>query len=490
MNLADAIALAYQSNPTLQSQRAQLRGVDEGLVQARAALGPTASVQVSSTYQNTRLGYASPLEANSGQAQLTVSQSLYSGGRNALEIAAARDQIAASRQSLRATEGNLMLAVIQAYADVVRDTSALEVRAKNLKVLSDQVTETRVRVKDGELTLTDVAQAEAQLAAEHALYSTAQGQLQISRGQYATVVGANPDSLEPPPLLPGLPTTVDDAFTVAEADSPERLQALYSEETSHERVRAARSVYRPTVSAQIVAGYSGPATPFGVKHEERSVVGEIVISQPLFTSGLIGSQVRQALDQNTSDRIGIETTRRTEVQNVANAWNQILVSRTNVESEKEQIRAANIAYTGMRIEYRAGLRATLDVLIAEETLRDAELALLAARHDQYVAEATLLRVIGRLDAPDLVAGLPQYDVAENLRHIERQGAVPWMPVVQAIDALGAPGAGEHAIPAPAPAAVGAALAPPNPIRPDGALIETLPVVPVPGTVSGEPPPGR
>jgi outer membrane protein len=487
--LADAIALAYQTNPTLQSERAQVREADEGYVQARSALGPTAQLQVSSAYNENRTGYTSPFETNTGQAQLTINQPLYLGGRGALGISAAIAQVRAAREALRATEGNVMLAVIQAYADVVRDADSLGVRAKNLQTLIDQVKESQARVRAGELTLTDVAQAQAELANERARYSTAEGQLQISRAAYTTVVGLNPVDLAYPPPLPGLPATVDQAFDLAEDQSPELRQAKFIELGSRERVAQARTAYRPTVSLSAVLGYAGPAQPFDPRNVERSVTGEAVITQPLFTSGLIGSQVRAALDQNTSDRISIETNRRTLVQNVANAWNQILVNRANVAFQAQQVSAAEIAFKGMHIEYKEGLRATLDVLIAEETLRDAELAELGAVHDRYVAEASLLRVVGRLEGPDLIPGLPQYDTAANLRAVENRGMAPWTPLVEKLDALGQPGAGQRSIAAPKAIVGPATIAPPNPTPlPDG-LIIAIPTAPIPGTVSPAPPPG-
>jgi outer membrane protein len=487
--LADAIALAYQTNPTLQAQRSQVRAADEGYVQARAALGPTLEAQATATYNQNRLGYTPPLANNTGQAQITLSQPLYTGGRGALGLSVAADQVRQAREALRAAEGNVMLAVIQAYADVLRDAGVLAVRAKNLKVLIDQVVETKARVRAGELTLTDTSQAEAQVANERALYSTAQGQLQLSRAEYATAVGQNPGDLVSEPPLPGLPTTVDEAFDLAEDQSPEIRQARFAEQASRDQAAQAKAAFRPSVSLSVLFGYTGELAPFDPRRVERTVTGEVVVSQPLFASGLLASQARAALDQNTTDRIAIETTRRGLVQNVANAWNQMQVARNNTGFEAEQIRAAGVAFKGMRIEYKEGLRTTLDVLTAEETLRDAEIAQLAALHDQYVAEASLLRVVGRLEGPDLVPGLPQYDVATHLRQVEKRGEVPWTPLVEKLDALGAPGAGQRAIPAPEAIRHRPEIAT-APAPPSGELVTTLPVEPVPGTTSPAPPPAR
>jgi len=475
-SLADAIAAAYQSNPTLQSQRALLMSADEGYVQARAALGPTVSLEGTATHTQTRFGYLSPTEANNGNVQLTLSQSLYSGGRAALNVSAAEAHIAAAREVLRIAEGNVILAVVQAYADVIRDAAALGVREQNVQVLTDEVKESHAREHAGEITRTDVAQAETQLAGERALLSTSRGQLQVSRAAYATVVGQNPGALDPYPPLPGLPHTIDDAFSRADRDSPELLQARFTEIESEDRVRVARAVNRPTILVGVVAGYSGPITPFSEQAIQRAVTGQVTVTQPLFTNGLNGSLIRQALDQNTSDKIAIETSRRSVVQTIANAWNQMLVSGDNVAFQRENVRAAQVAFTGMRIEQRAGQRATLDVLITEQNLVNAQLLLLAAQHDQYVAEAALLRSIGRLEGAYLIANLPIYDPAAHLRRVSRRGVAPWTPITRAIDSLGAPGVGRRPAVGPSVIAAPAALAPASP-PPAGALIETLPTSP-------------
>ena len=354
--LADAIALAYHSNPTLQRDRAMLEGIDEGVAQARAVLGPTASLQGAVGYDQTRLGYARPIEANQGQAQFSLSQTLYSGGRDALAVAAARADVAAGRQTLRAAEGDLLLTVIQAYADVLRDAASVLVREKSVAVLSDEVAESRAREKDGEITRTDVAQAETQLAGERALLSTARGQLRVSRAAYATAVGQNPGTLDAAPDLPGLPHTVDEAFAISERESPDLMQARFAEVGSADRVRAARALDRPQITVGITGGYLGAIAPFQAGNVERSVSAQVTVTQPLFTNGANGSRIRQALDQNTADEISIEISRRSVVQDVGNAWNQVLVAAGNTALQRDAVGAAQAAFAGMRIEQRAGQR--------------------------------------------------------------------------------------------------------------------------------------
>ncbi len=495
--LADAIAFAYQSNPTLQSQRAQVRSIDETYVQAASQYGPTVQVELRARYtQNqlrdtfqgsTRLPDIT-IGTNRGSAQVSVSQPLYTGGRATLDTRAATFGIRAAREALRITEGDIIFAVIQSYVDVLRDMAALDIREQNLGAISSQLAEIRARRRAGEITRTDVAQAEAQLAAEQVNHANAENQLRSSKIAYASVVGRNPGVLEPPPPLPNLPRSVAQAWEIAEQTSPEFMQARLTEEQSRARVAAARTSSRPTLALRGSFSYQARLVPFGRRDFDRATVGELVLTQPLFSGGLNSSVTRQAAERNTADRVAIEAARRGMIQSTSNAWNQILTFRLNVESEVRQVEAAALAFRGMRIEYRAGQRSTFDVLIAEQILRDAELAKISFEHDAYLAEALLLRFIGRLDAGAIVEALPRYDPAENFRKIENKGALPWEPLIRQLDSIFTPKSRQRAIPAP-DAAIEPVIAPAKVQDLSQAKpASIIPVEPVPGTVSNVPPP--
>ncbi|MDP9103669.1 MAG: TolC family protein, partial [Pseudomonadota bacterium] len=203
--LADAIAMAYRSNPTLQAERAGQRVTDETYVQARAGFRPTASVSASAGYSDTPTGFSSPshLESNSGGATLTLTQPLYNGGRTAAAVQAAEATVSAGREGLRSTEAQILQSVVQAYTDVRRDQQIVAIRQNNLKVLANQFELTKAKFEVGQITRTDVAQAQAQLASARALLSTAQANLQSSRANYTAVVGQNPGELAVEPPIPG-----------------------------------------------------------------------------------------------------------------------------------------------------------------------------------------------------------------------------------------------------------------------------------------------
>lgn len=450
-DLADAIAKAYQSNPTLQSQRYELRALDDAYARARAGLRPVAQLQIDGEYVDNRAGDASQalrlisdptvgrrLETNQVQARIALEQPLYSGGQASGAVDQAALRIRAGRAALRGAEGDLLLQVISAYADVRRDEEGLTVRQANLKALQRQVDMTLARQEAGEVTRTDVAQAQAQLEGARTQIVLGQVQLQASRAAFAALVGEEPGALDPEPFLPLLPKAIEEALELAEAGNPELMQAKLAEQESQLRADMAKGAGRATISARTTYGASGELKPFYAQDQDTAWTASVTFSKPLYAGGAYGATHREALNRNGADRLRIEATRRQTIQNVLGAWNQAAAARANIRAQGVQVSAAKIAFDGMSEEFRVGQRSTLDVLVAEQNLREAQLALLASRRDAYVAEAALLRQTGRLEVVAVTRGVPLYDPSAHLREVKSKGAVPWEGLVKAIDALAAP----------------------------------------------------
>ena len=450
--LGDAIALAYESNPTLQAQRASLRALDETYVQADAGYRPTATLQgtVATDTNNNTGTFTRPLPGLNqpvinGQSQTSgvaigVTQPLYTGGRVAAQLDAAHASILAGRETLRGTEETVLRYVINAYADVRRDQQIVVILEADVKLLLTQRDESRARFEVGDITRTDLAQTDARVAASQSQLSHARAQLANSRAVYASIVGRNPENLAPePPLAPYLPGSLDRALDWAERNSPQINQADFTERSSAARLAAAKAQTRPTLSFQATAGYSGGnsglAIPFA--NYSHDVTASAVATIPIFTGGLTSSQIRQAAETNNADRIGIETARRQVLLTVAQAWNGLTGARASLADDEAQVQAANAAYEGARQEARVGLRSTYDVLISEENLSAAQLGLLNARHDEYVSGADLLGATGALFAGDFAAGTTIYDPKANLDRVRRSWPwSPWDAIVSRIDSLG------------------------------------------------------
>jgi len=468
--LADAIALAYDSNPTLQAQRATQRQLDESWVQARTGYRPTVSTSFTETFQETRTpggrGYAdtngdgipdtlvstSIRTANAASGALTLTQPVWTGGRVGAAVSAAEADVLTGRENLRKVESTVLGAVIQAYVDVRRDQEAVHIYENNFAVLTRQFEESKARFDVGEITRTDVAQAEARLEASRASLQSARGQLAISRGNYTAVVGQAPGELAPEPSLAELlPASVDQAFDVATQDNPTIRAAEYTEQASRARLAGARAERMPTVAIQGRLGWSGTADPLQTDKMSRAVTGVAQVSVPLFNGGLTTSRVRAAIEKNNTDRINIETARRSAMQSLTQAWSTLISTRANIISTDQQVKAARIAAEGTRQELQVGLRTTLDVLNAEQELRSAELSQVTARHDEYVAAASVLNQMGRLQAQYLTPAIPRYDPKTHFGKLRLTwGWVPWEEPIGIVDSALTPRT--HELPLDKPAA--------------------------------------
>ncbi|WP_091739267.1 TolC family outer membrane protein [Phenylobacterium immobile] len=443
--LAEAIAMAYRNNPNLEAQRATQRALDETYVQARSGWRPTLTASASATYSESRGRRRVPYlanydETNSATIGLTFNQPLWTGGRVAAAVTAANADVLSGQESLRRVEAQVMAAVIAAYADVRRDTAALEIQRQNLATLQRQLDESNARFTVGELTRTDVALSQARLSASQAQLSSAQAQLEVSRANYAALVGQNPGDLAGEPSLSYLmPATPEEAFEVAEKFSPLLRAQQFAEEASRARVVQARADRNPSLSVSATYGHTGPADPFERGLYDREVVGRATVTVPLFTGGLTTSRIRQQIERNNADRITVETQRRSVLQTVTQTWNLLTAARANIIATAEQVRAARIATEGTRQELQVGLRTTLDVLNTEQERRAAELNQVTARRDEYVASANLLAAMGRLEARNLTPDVPQYDAKANFRRLRvTWGWVPWEEPLGVIDRLLSP----------------------------------------------------
>ncbi|MCG2661889.1 TolC family outer membrane protein [Brevundimonas sp.] len=455
--LQEAIALAYQTNPSLLAQRANQRALDETVVQARSGLRPTLSASAGVDYTrndfptvtqfvdtnndgvpDTQVSSSSS-ESDGATVGVSLSQNIWTAGRTTLAIDQARAGVMAGRENLREIEQSVMLSVIQAYVNVTRDMEILRIRQENLAVLQRQLEETSARFEVGEITRTDVAQAEASLAQTEADLANAQAQLSTTRAAYAAVVGQSPSDLEAAPVLPTVPNDFDAAMEVALTRNPGVLSATYSLQAAEAAVAAARAEYLPSVRA--TASYGGTANDLGNLSEladRRSFTAGATLSVPLFTGGLNRSRVAQALERANAAQIAVEGERRTVLQNVSSAYAQVLSTRSNVAAGEEAVRAASVAAEGVRQEAQVGLRTTLDVLNQEVTLRASQTSLAAARAAEYVARASLLSAMGQLEGPNLNANLDVYDAKTNYDRVRNRGGLPWDGVIEALDRVASP----------------------------------------------------
>ena len=423
--LAESLSDAYSTNPDLAAERARLRAAQEGLVQARSQRLPTLNAGGSVT-ESERWGsqfFNSP--PSSIDYQLTATQALYAGGRISGGIDQARAGLEASRAQLRSAGQQVLIDAVAAHMNVIRDQQVVAIRRNNVEVLAEQLRAAEDRFEVGEITRTDVAQAEARLSGARAQLAAAQAGLASSRANYERVVGVAPGELGAPEALPRLPESIGEAAETAVDLNPTLAAARFNEIAAEKQVQIARGALRPEVSLRAQAAENRDADLTGQGQGQASISAQV--SVPIFTGGLNGSRVREALAQSDAARLQVTAARRQVLEGVRSAWNNLLAAQAVIESSRQAVRANEIAFDGVEQEAFVGLRTTLDVLNAEQELLNSRLELVRAERDLYVASYGLLQAMGRLDPRWLGLTVDEQALLAAEREAERSNfdLTPW-----------------------------------------------------------------
>jgi outer membrane protein len=401
--LADAVASAISNNPTLMAQRSTRGVADETLEQARAQMRPQIGLNGSYGTQTLEFGRTFntpagnfPLDGSQERATagLEARQSIYSGG----SLSAQRDQaqagVDAAEANLRDAEQELILSVVTAYVDVRRAEEVVQIRETNVNSLGQQVQAARDRFDVGEVTRTDVAQAEARKAGSESDLAAARAELSAARATYEQVVGRSPVQLAPPPPAPELPPTVEQAIDLARSNNLQLVSARAQEVAAEKGIDIAKGSLRPRVGIVGSAGVQESYQDQTFRDTNLGLTAELSI--PLYQGGLLNSRTRQARLESDRARYGRMSVEREVTAQVTSAWHTVIAAREAATASEAQVAAAEVALEGAEQELAVGTRITLDVLDQERELLEAQLGRVNAQRAYYLATHRLLAAIGRL----------------------------------------------------------------------------------------------
>jgi outer membrane protein len=428
--LEQALADAYLINPVLNAERARLRATDEQVALAKSGLRPFVSGSADWNYVNQNSetaggggGGGSAIDLGAGgltsdgvthphgySVQLT--QPLFEGFQNLNAIRQAKSTVQAAREALRTVEQTVLLDAATAYVNVVRDQAIVRLRENDVTVLTEQLKATRDRFQVGEVTRTDVAQAEARRSEALATLAAAQANLKTSRAAYEQIIGHPPENLVTPASIRHLlPSSIDEAMTLGDGENPIILAAVYNEESSLYVVQQIMGEMLPEVTLEAQYEKRFDQSRSLKELETTTVTGRVNV--PFYQGGSVSARVRQAKETNNQLKKEVEDARlRVHADVIAN-WGILQSSGPAISSAESAVAANKIALTGVREEEKVGQRTTLDVLDAQRELLNSQIGLVTALRDRVVAEYSLYAAIGRMDAQTLGLLVPYYDPIEH-----------------------------------------------------------------------------
>jgi outer membrane protein len=423
-----ALVRAYQSNPQLNAQRAQVRSTDENVPQALSGYRPKVAVTASAGYQYTDVNSTfggSPTQIVRSEvhgtnppraAGLTVTQTLFNGNQTANKTRAAESQVSGAREGLRVLEQSVLLSASTIYMDELRDAAIVEVQKSNVRVLDQTLKQTRDRFNVGEVTRTDVAQSEAQLAAGKTQLLAAEATLTTTRANFRRIIGNEPVNLAPgSPVDRYLPATLPSAVELSLVENPNVTAAMYGIDVNFLQVKINEGALLPVVTVQASVQQAYEQSLQVYRSFGASAIAQV--SVPIYQGGAEYSLIRQSKETLAQQRLVLEQTRDQTRANTVTAWGQLVAGKAQVASAQAQVTASEIALNGVREEAKAGQRTTLDVLNAQQALVNARVALVTAQHDRVVASYGVLSAIGRLSPQVLSLATTVYDPSVHYHQV-------------------------------------------------------------------------
>ena len=424
--MSGALARAYAGNPDMNQQRAGVRATDENLPRATSTWRPTATANAQYGFNHLDETSASSGSTSAGAVTgttslkvrantatwnygLTVTQNLFNGNRTVNGVRQAESNIFGARETMRNTEENTLLNGATAYMNVLRDTAILDLRKNNIIVLQEQLRQTVDRFTVGEVTRTDVAQAESSLATARSDYFTAQANLETSIANYRQVIGVEPTRLEPARTIESLlPHSLGVAVQLALADHPQVQAALHAVDAAALQVKLVEGELYPTLNlvGSVQNAYNDLGIP-GLRFFNGSIVGQLTI--PIYEGGEVYARARQAKETLGQARLQADLQRDMVRALVVSTWGQLDSARAVIQSSTASVKSNEIALDSIRQEAEVGQRTTFDVLFQQQQLLNARVALVTAQRDRVVASYSVMAAIGRLSAANLNLAVTEYD---------------------------------------------------------------------------------
>ena len=421
--LISALEKAYEYNPALKAARASTGAVDEGVAIAKSGYRPTLSVEgayidtqvntnasVNGVHQKSVDGYARTLSA-------TISQPIFRGFKTINSINSAKNYVRAAQANLMISEQGLLFGASRAYLDVLRDKAIVDLQKNNEKLLKQELDETKERFKVGEVTTTDVSQAEASYASAQSQRISAEGNLEASRAIYNQIIGSEPKDIQDPKEIESLfPQSMEEALNYAKEHSYSLAAARHNLKAKKYDVSTSKGDLLPSINAYASAGrLKNENYAYDKNPTNDSVELGVTFSMPIYNAGASRAKIRQNKYYRWQAQENLMTAQDELVSDITSYWEYLSANKAKIKSVQAQIKAYQVALNGVREEEALGNRTVLDVLNQYQYLLNAEVEEVTTRHDYYVSGLALLQAMGKLTAKDLNLNVELYEASDKYK---------------------------------------------------------------------------
>ena len=414
--LSSALSNAYLSNPIINSKRAELRSLDENVSAATSQFFP--SIEAIGSYSENTLEYGEldKIKTNPLTGSFLINQKIFTGGKLINDRLSAINLVAAGRQKLNDSEQSILYQAAQAYFNYLKTEQIVKLQQNNFEVLSERLEATKIQFEVGELTLTDVAQAEARLSQAQSNLADARSLLKAREADYRSIIGLNPDNLEEWNEQLDIPLNEAEAISIALKNNPQLKYYENIERSSYYNVSSQKSMLSPQLSLRGEYIYAEDQSFLMSEDiDQYQFTGQIKI--PIFYGGLNWSNIRKAQEINSRDKYLIIDGKRKIRSYVKKSFAEYNASKLRISATEKQAQATEIALEGVKQEFQLGTRTTLDILDAEQEYLDARVSFVTAKNDSNISLFQLFYYLGTLTPENLNMNIKKYDPNKNYKRV-------------------------------------------------------------------------
>ena len=397
LTLDDYFAAALKRSEVVATQTELIRQAEEQYKQANAALYPTVNGVASYTRQDPiPAGESSTANFPNRQtlAKVTATQPLFRGFRDFAALRQNKALLSAQNQDYMSARTQLFKDVVQNFYTVLSIEQDLRNLDVEIKLGLDREKELNARVRIGRSRIGEVLTVQSTVSTLRAQVQQLQGQLSVARQAFAFLSGLDPATpLRDTEDMPAVVEPVDEYLSrlALRPDVKANQRRLTA---AQENVSVARGANLPSVDLNA----NRYLNRTGSLRDSEWDVG-VALTVPIYTGGLLQSQVSQAVSQQTQAELSLSQVRRQAEQEIRSVHQSVVYDQSQLEALEKATEAARKNYEAQQHDYRFGLVTNLDVLQALTTYQENQRALDRARFTAKSDYLTLQAAAVRRPAP-------------------------------------------------------------------------------------------